>query len=62
VAFPLAYWVMKQWLSGFAYQVEINFTIFIVVAFTALGIAFVTIAFQAWRATRTNPATVLKTE
>jgi putative ABC transport system permease protein len=62
VAFPLAYFVMKQWLSGFAYQVEINFTIFIVVAITALGIAFVTIAFQAWRATRTNPATVLKNE
>jgi putative ABC transport system permease protein len=62
VAFPLAYLLMKRWLAGFAYQVDIDFSIFVVVAFTALGIALATIAFQAWRATRTNPATVLKNE
>lgn len=62
VAFPLAYVLMNQWLATFAYKVEIDFVIFVVVAFVSIAIAFVTIAFQAWKATRTNPATVLKTE
>ncbi|WP_165824115.1 ABC transporter permease [Pseudochryseolinea flava] len=62
IAFPLAYVLMKQWLSTFAYQVDIDFVIFVLVGFAALGIAFATIAFQAWKATRTNPATVLKND
>lgn len=61
-ATPLAYMLIKQWLSGFAYQVDIDFTIFIVVGIVSLAIAFFTIVFQAWRASRTNPATVLKND
>jgi putative ABC transport system permease protein len=62
VAFPLAYVLIRQWLSGFAYQVDIDLSIFLIVGVLAMAIAFVTIVFQAWRASRTNPANVLKTE
>jgi putative ABC transport system permease protein len=62
VAFPLAYILMKQWLSGFAYQVEIDFTLFFLAGLGAVGIAFATIFYQGIRSTRTNPAEVLKNE
>ncbi len=62
VAFPLAYIVMKQWLSGFAYQVNIDFTLFMLAGLSAAAIAFITISYQALRAARNNPADVLKTE
>jgi putative ABC transport system permease protein len=62
VAFPLAWFLMNQWLSTFAYQVNIDITLFILSALAAVVIAFVTISYQAWRAAHTNPAEVLKTE
>jgi putative ABC transport system permease protein len=62
VAFPLAYVLLKQWLGNFAYQVNINFTVFVVSGFIAVAIAFLTISYQAMSAARTNPAEVLKGE
>lgn len=61
-AFPLAYFLMKQWLSTFAYQVNIDFTLFLFAGLAAAGIAFVTVCYQALRAAQTNPADVLKNE
>ena len=60
IAFPLAYLVMKQWLGGFAYQVNINFGLFVLSGLMAVAIAFFTICFQAYRAANQNPAEVLK--
>jgi putative ABC transport system permease protein len=62
VAFPVAYIVMKQWLSSFAYQVNVDFTLFGIAGLSAVIIAFLTISYQALRAARSNPADVLKTE
>jgi putative ABC transport system permease protein len=62
VAFPLAYLLLKQWLGSFAYQVNINFALFIVSGLIAIGIAFLTISYQAMTAAKTNPAEVLKGE
>jgi putative ABC transport system permease protein len=62
VAFPLAYLLLKQWLGNFAYQVNINFVLFILSGFIAISIAFLTISYQAMRAAKTNPAEVLKGE
>jgi putative ABC transport system permease protein len=62
IAFPLAYILMKQWLATFAYQVDINLMLFLLAALAALGIAFITICYQALRTAHTNPAEVLKNE
>jgi putative ABC transport system permease protein len=62
VAFPLAYILMKQWLGSFAYQVNINFGLFVLAGVIAASIAFFTICYQALRAANTNPAEVLKSE
>jgi putative ABC transport system permease protein len=62
VAFPLAYILMKQWLSTFAYQVDINLMLFLLAALASTGIALVTICYQALRTAHANPAEVLKNE
>lgn len=62
LAFPLAWFLMRQWLAGFAYQVEIDFGLFVLSGVVAVAIAFVTICYQALRAARSNPAEVLKNE
>ena len=62
VAFPAAYFMMKQWLATFAYQVNIDFTLFILSALAAAAIAFLTICYQGIRAAHANPAEVLKNE
>jgi putative ABC transport system permease protein len=62
LAFPLAWFLLKQWLSGFAYQVNIDFSLFVLAGAAAAAIAFITIGYQAWRAAHSNPAEVLKNE
>ena len=62
LAFPLAWFLLKQWLAGFAYQVNMDFSLFVWAGVAAAAIAFVTIGYQAWRAAHSNPAEVLKNE
>jgi putative ABC transport system permease protein len=62
VAFPLAYLLMKKWLASFAYQVNINFGLFLLAGFAAVAIAFLTVSYQALRAAHSNPAEILKAE
>lgn len=62
VAFPLAYVFIKQWLKGFAYQVNINPGLFVLSGLAAAAIAFFTIGYQALRTASHNPAEALKRE
>lgn len=64
VATPLAFWLMKRWLDGFAYRVNIfsAWWIFLVGGVLALAIALFTISFQAIRAALANPVKALRTE
>lgn len=62
IAFPLAYWIMHDWLQGFGYRIDINWNIFVGTALLALLIAFVTVSFQAIHTARANPVKSLRTE
>ena len=53
---------MRDWLSGFAYQTDLNVLPFIVSAILALIIAFGTVSMQAIRAARSNPIDALRYE
>ncbi|ASV30541.1 ABC transporter permease [Maribacter cobaltidurans] len=61
-ACPMAYYFMNDWLQGFAYRIEIDWWVFLLVGFMALIIAIVTISFQSIKASLANPVKSLRTE
>jgi putative ABC transport system permease protein len=62
VAWPLAWYFMDQWLSGFAYRTGLNPIIFVLATLAALAIALVTVSSQTIKAAMTNPANTLRYE
>ncbi len=62
IAWPSAYFIMKSWLSNFAYQTGIGILTFIFSGFITLLLALATVSFQALKAAGTNPANSLKHE
>lgn len=62
IAVPLAWYGMSQWLSGFAYHVTIDWTIFLIAFLSALIIAWITVSFESIKAATTNPVKSLRSE
>jgi putative ABC transport system permease protein len=64
LAFPVAYWVMNNWLQNFAYRTKLyeNWLVFLLSGFVAFLIAVLTVSYQAYRAATVNPVKVLKDE
>jgi len=62
IAWPVAYFVMKNWLQSFAYKAPIHFGIFIISGLAAILIALLTISYHTLKAANTNPADVIKYE
>ncbi len=56
------WWVSSQWLSGFAYRVEINLFIFLIAGVSAIAIAWLTVGYQSIKAARANPVDSLRHE
>jgi putative ABC transport system permease protein len=59
---PLAILFLKNWLTNFAYRIDINPFIFAAGGMIALVIALVTISYHVIRETRSNPVKALKYE
>ena len=55
IASPIAWWLIHNWLQGFAYRVSIAWWIFVVAALLAVLIAFITVGFQSVKAAMVNP-------
>ena len=62
VAWPVAWILMRQWLNGFAYRVELSVWFFLGAGAMALLIALATVIGQTLRAARTRPAEALAYE
>lgn len=62
VAGPVAWSVMKNWLEGFSYRIEINPWVFALAGLVAIAIALLTVSFQAVKAALSNPVKSLRTE
>ncbi|MEM7369596.1 MAG: ABC transporter permease [Bacteroidota bacterium] len=62
IGMPIGYWVMSEWLSGFAYHVEISFWLFLFTGLTMLALIMLTVSYQSIRLARTNPVESLKSE
>jgi len=62
VAAPVAWWAMYTWLKNYPYRVEIKWWVFVMAACLSMGIALLTVSYQAVRAGLTNPAKNLRSE
>jgi len=62
MAFPIANILMNQWLRNYPYRTELSWWIFLISGSATLLIALFTIAFQVYRAARTNPVQALRYE
>ena len=62
ISVPVSWWGMHRWLQGFAYQVPLQWWMFVVSGALAVGIAFITVSFHTIRAASVNPVKSLKTE
>lgn len=62
IAWPLSWWVMHSWLSGFAYRVSINGWTFLVSGLLTLLVAVLTVGAQAMKAAAASPVKSLRSE
>lgn len=59
---PIAYYLMSEWLTGFAYHIDIQWWVFVVAGGCAILIALLTVSFHAMKAALTNPVNSLRSE
>jgi putative ABC transport system permease protein len=62
VATPLAYYFLQNWLSKYAYRIQIGPGVFIFASVIALLVTLVTISFQSVKAALANPVDSLRSE
>jgi putative ABC transport system permease protein len=62
IALPVSYYVMRDWLSAFAYRIELGATIFAFAFGLSMVIALATVSYHAVRAMRLDPVTALRQE
>ncbi|HEY4029715.1 MAG TPA: FtsX-like permease family protein [Caulobacteraceae bacterium] len=62
IAWPVSWWSMDRWLSGFAYRIPLSPWFFLAASAAALAIAAATVAAHAVRAARAKPVEALRYE
>ncbi len=62
LSLPLAWYLMQQWLQGFAYAAGIGLTNFLLTAGLLLFVALLAVGYQALRAALGNPVEALRGE
>ncbi|MDJ1492586.1 ABC transporter permease [Cytophagaceae bacterium DM2B3-1] len=62
IATPLAWYASNNWLEGFAYRINIDWTIFLIACITAVGIAAITVSYESIKAALKNPVKALRNE
>ncbi len=62
IAWPIAYYVMNNWLKDFAYRININLSVFLLSGIIALAIALLTVSSHAIKAATSNPIKSLRYE
>ncbi len=62
IAIPVSWYFMSGWLEDFAYRITISWWTFVLAGILALGIALITVSYQAIRAAVRNPVKSIRTE
>ena len=62
IATPLAWYLMQQWLEGFAYHIGLSWWVFLLAGLLAVAIAVLTVSIQSLKAAWMNPVKSLRQE
>jgi putative ABC transport system permease protein len=62
IGWPVAYYLMNNWLQNFAYQTRISLWIFFGTGVAALIVAFVAVLYHSLNASLANPVKALRYE
>jgi hypothetical protein len=62
IAFPVGYYIMKQWLEKYMKQTGIDAWIYLSIIFVMASVIILCVGWRVYRASVENPAEVLKTE
>ncbi len=62
IALPIAWYLMSNWLTDFAFRINISWWVFVLAALAATIIAFATISYQSVKAAIANPVKSLRSE
>ena len=62
IAAPIAYFVMSQWLTDFAYRIDIRWWVFPLAGLISFAVALCTVAYQAVKASLANPLDAIRYE
>lgn len=62
VALPVAFLLVKEWLTTFAYRVDLSYLPFVLVALVSVVAVILSAGHSAWKSGRMNPIDVIKME
>ena len=62
IASPIAWFGLNHWLQNFQYKVDVEWWIFFVAAFLAIGIALLTVSYQSIKSAMMNPVKALTSD
>jgi len=62
IACPLAYLLMKEWLNGYAYRIDIGTSAFLLSIAALVMVTVLLIVLQTMKAAIANPVKSLRTE
>ena len=62
IAFPVAWWLMTNWLADYAYRTTIQWWMFMYAGLLSFVLAIATVSFQAIKAAVANPVKSLRNE
>lgn len=60
IAWPIAWYIMRDWLDGFAYRIDLGSSYFFYAGATALIVAWLTVTIHVMRVARANPIHALR--
>ncbi len=62
IGLPISYFVAQRWTADFSYSIDLKWWYFGLAGFITLGISWLTVSFQTFKAARTNPVDALRSE
>jgi ABC-type antimicrobial peptide transport system permease subunit len=60
ISWPVAYFIMRSWLGGFAYRISIGPAVFFMATILAVVVALLTVGYQAVKAALSNPVDAIR--